>query len=83
MLAGVPGTGVGDGDAAGVGVGFGAPPPFEARTEVEPAPPQPVISNVNSVIETSETEIQFLCTAKSPRVRLKARPKARFRALSR
>src|SRR5216683_7598003 len=73
VLAGVPGAGVGVGaatgvgDATGVGEAAGEPgaPLLEATTEV-PAP-QPIMIIANSVMETSDSKLQLLCTAKSPR----------------
>jgi hypothetical protein len=79
VLAGVPGVGVGDAEGVGVGAGFDVPLPFEATTELPALPPQPMINVVSNAIETSESEVQRLCTAKSPKakVRSKVRPNIR------
>jgi hypothetical protein len=80
VLAGVVGVGVGDaagvgvGEATGVGVGagFDVPLPFEATTEFPALPPQPMINVVSNAIETSESEVHLLCTAKSPKIQSSA-----------
>jgi hypothetical protein len=69
VLAGVPG--VGDADGAGVGAGFDVPLPFEATTPLPALPPQPIMSVVSNAIETSESEVQLLCTAKSPKIKVR------------
>jgi hypothetical protein len=67
VLAGVEGVGVGDAAGVGVGEGFDVLLPFEATTEFAALPPQPMINVVSNAIETSESEVQLLCTAKSPK----------------
>jgi len=61
--------GVGVGDVAGDGLAPGAP--AEATIELPAPPPQPIMSIAHSVMKTSDSELQLLCTAKSPK---KVRP---------
>jgi hypothetical protein len=72
VLAGVEGVGVGEAAGVGVGAGFDVPLPFEATTEFPALPPQPMISVVSNAIETSESEVHLLCTAKSPKIQSSA-----------
>ena len=70
MEAGAAGVGLGDAPGAGVGVGL-EPPTLEATSEDPAPPPQPIMNIANSVMEASESDVQRLCTANSPKVRSK------------